>query len=275
MGSVPSFSTGSYGTDTHTEVLYTPFTARRLFADGDITLVLPFTCVRGNGAVTVVDGAPVRTDTIDRRRSDASTTARSGAAGSGGTRTGTAPDGTRPSVTDPIAAAETAAPVAGACGMGDIVLRGRYYLVDERAWLPTIAIRAHVKTPTASAERGLGTGRADEGIGIEISRRIAGGLTVMLDGGYTAIGDPPDVDFDNTWWYDVGLGYDIARDAVNVSVFFDEFSSVVPGLATARDVLTVVTLRSGGGWRVQMSVQAGLSPTAPDRAFSVGASRRF
>ena len=40
-----------------------------------------------------------------------------------------------------------------ACGLGDIVVRGRYYLLDERGWVPTIALRAHVKAPTADAER--------------------------------------------------------------------------------------------------------------------------
>jgi hypothetical protein len=45
FGSAPSFSSGKYGTDTRTDVLYTPVTARRLFDDGDLTLVFPFTCV--------------------------------------------------------------------------------------------------------------------------------------------------------------------------------------------------------------------------------------
>ena len=59
-------------------------------------------------------------------------------------------------------------PADAACGIGDIIVRGRYYLLDERGWLPTIAVRAHVKAPTASAERGLGTGRPDEGVGVEV-----------------------------------------------------------------------------------------------------------
>ena len=34
VGTTPSFSSGRYGTDTRTDVFYTPVTARRLFDDG-------------------------------------------------------------------------------------------------------------------------------------------------------------------------------------------------------------------------------------------------
>ena len=181
FGSSPSFSTGKYGSDARTEVLHTPITARRLFRDGDISLVFPFTCIRGNGSVTVVNGSPVRQEPSTRPGGGAE-----------------APRGT-------VAAEDTN------CGMGDIIVRGRYYLVDEHGWMPTIAVRAHVKAPTASADRGLGTGRFDEGVGVEVSRTLAGQVLAMVDGGYTAIGRPTGVDYNNSWWYDLGAGRDIVR----------------------------------------------------------------
>jgi len=66
IGTFPSFSSGRYGGVTSTEVLHTPITARRLFGDGDLTLVFPYTCVRGDGGVTVVNGIPVRTERLER-----------------------------------------------------------------------------------------------------------------------------------------------------------------------------------------------------------------
>ena len=158
--------------------------------------------------------------------------------------------------------------------MGDIVVRGRYYLLDERRWAPTIALRGHVKAPTASAERGLGTGRPDEGVGLEISRTIAGGAMAMVDGGYTVIGKPAGVDYHNNWWYDVGIGQDVRR-VVDLSVFFEEYRAIVPGLPSARDVLAAVSVTGAGGWRVQVSGEFGLSDGAPDHGVTFGASRRF
>src|SRR6185436_18663933 len=148
FGSTPSFSTGKYGTDTRTDVLYTPITARQLFKDGDLTLAFPFLCVWGDGSVTFVNGSaagvPVRQQPIDT-----------------GTPTGRATsDRTgRANISETATATQTSrSNHERACGMGDIVVRGRYFVLDERAWMPTVAIRAHVKAPTASAERQLGTG---------------------------------------------------------------------------------------------------------------------
>ena len=269
VGTAPSFSSGRYGTDTRTEVFHTPITARRLFTSGDLTLVFPFTCIRGNGAVTVVNGTPVRTEasgTMSARTGGTTTDGRTGASA-----------GTSRTTTDAALQSDTGAlaPAATNCGMGDIIVRGRYYLLDEREWWPTIAVRAHVKTPTANAETGLGTGRPDEGIGIEVSRTLAGGLMAMVDGGYTVIGRPAGVDFDNNWWYDVGLGQDLADGVVNLSVFFEEYRAIVPGLANARDVLAAVTIKGTNGWRLQISGEFGLSDGAPDHGVTFGASRRF
>jgi hypothetical protein len=251
VGTAPSFSSGRYGTDSRTDVFYTPITARRLFADGDLSFVFPFTCIRGDGAITVVAGSPVRTGTRTLDGTSGDTTR---------TRTGSTTD---------IAPA----PRATNCGIGDIVVRGRYYVVDERSWFPTIAVRGHVKAPTADEELGLGTGRPDEGIGLEISRMFRA-TTFMVDGGYTHIGKPSGIDFNNVWWYDFGIGQDLAGDRLNVSVFFEEYSAIVPGLPNARDVLTAVTLK-GAGWQVQLSGEVGLSDGAPDRGLTFGVSRRF
>jgi hypothetical protein len=253
FGTTSSFSSGTYGTDARTEVFHTPITARRLFADGDVTFVFPFTCIRGDGGVTVIDGTPVRRERLAL------------AAAAGRTRTARVNAGAPPP-----------APAGFDCGMGDIVVRGRYYLIDRRGWMPTVAIRGHLKAPTASAERGLGTGRPDEGIGVEVSRSVAGGVVAMVDGGYTIIGKPQEgVELHDIWWYDVGVGRDLANGFVNLSVFFEEYRAIVGGVANARDILTALSVGSATGWRAQVSGQFGLSDGAPERAFTFGASRRF
>jgi hypothetical protein len=267
VGTTSSFSSGNYGTDTRTEVFHTPLFARRLFRNGDLTLAFPFTCIRGNGAVTVVGGSPVRKEvdgnTTTRRSGGTTTTGRTGGS-SGATRATSLRPGSG-------AIAES----VSNCGMGDIVVRGRYYLLDERGWLPTVAVRAQVKLPTAEADIGLGTGQHDEGLGFEVGRMLGGGFMAMVDGGYTVIGKPVGATFINTWWYDFGVAQDLANGVVNLSVFFEEYSTIVPGLDNARDILAAVTVKSATGWRIQVSGEFGLSSGAPDLGVTVGASRRF
>jgi hypothetical protein len=96
----------------------------------------------------------------------------------------------------------------------------------------------------------------------------------MADGGYTVIGRPEGVEFNRPWWYDVGLGQDLARGAVNVSVFLEEYQAIVPGLPNARDVLAALTLK-GRGWQAQLAWQIGASDGAAERGLTVGISRRF
>jgi hypothetical protein len=228
-------------------VLHTPITARRLFDDGDLTFVFPFTCIWGDGGVTIVNGMPVRQQRL------------ANVAGSA----------TRGALTT------TSAEPTRTCGMGDIIVRGRYYLVDQHGWVPTIAVRGHVKAPTASAEHDLGTGRPDEGVGLEVSRTFARGTIAMVDGGYTVIGKPSGVAFDNTWWYDFGIGQDLAKGVVNLSAFFEEYRAILPGLANSREALAIVSVKGANGWRVQVSGEFGLSDGAPDQGITFGASRRF
>ena len=278
VGTAPSFSSGKYGTDTRTEVLYTSIAARRLFNDADLTLVFPVTCIWGS-AVTIVNGSPIPTERTQAAGATTSTTPTRGGQTTptrGGTTT---PSRTTPSQTtaDVAAAAGTdiAPSTVSACGMGDIVVRGRYYLVDEHAWAPTVALRAHLKAPTADAERGLGTGRPDEGVGLEISRTFGRGFMAMVDGGYTVIGQPTGVEYNDNWWYDVGVAQNLGSDAVNLSVFFSEYRAIVPGLANARDILVALNVKGASGWRIQISGEKGLSDGSPDHGITFGAARRF
>lgn len=248
IGSAPSVSSGTYGSSTQTDILQTPITVRRLFSRGDMTLVFPFVCISGTGNVTLVNGVPVRTERL---------------AAAGGSIRGTV-------TTTPVTTRN--------CGMGDIVVRGRYYLVEEHGWLPSVTLRGHLKTPTASVEQGLGTGEPDEGVGLEVSRTFRSKTTAMVDGGYTAIGSPTGVTYNNNWWYDVGLAQDIGRAArplVNVSVFFEEYRAILPGLENARDVLATFSVKITRSWRVDVAGEKGLSTGAPDYAFMLALSRRF
>ena len=273
VGSMPSVSSGRYGADTRTDVFYTPITARRLFDKGDVTLVFPMLCVRGTGGLVVVNGSPVVPDVRTR----------TGVRGTPSTGTGTTSPATRGETTPvrtaggtaTVAPVVTTGPATTACGFGDVVIRGRYFVVDGRGPVPTVAVRGHVKAPTASTERGLGTGSPDEGVGVEISQPVGAGAVLLADAGYTVIGRPAGAEYQNTWWYDVGVGRDLAGGALNVSVFFEEYGAVIPGTVTSRDILAAATVKVAGGWRVHTAAMIGVSDGAPGYGATLGFSRRF
>src|SRR5574337_384930 len=51
-----SYETGKYGTDSRTNTLYVPFTLKRYFHRGDISLTIPYIHQRSANQVAAVDG---------------------------------------------------------------------------------------------------------------------------------------------------------------------------------------------------------------------------
>jgi len=79
-------------------------------------------------------------------------------------------------------------------GIGDLRLTGSY----PASSLPVgLTLSAQVKLPTASAAKGIGTGKTDVAIGAELSKMI-GRLTPYLDVAYTMPGDPDGFRLDNS-----------------------------------------------------------------------------
>ena len=230
----PNYSSGTYGTDTRTDIIYAPLSIQRLFKDGDVAVVIPFLSVTGNGSVTLLSGVP-------NRRTNVSS-------------------GLGPRVTE--------------VGLGDIVLRGRYYAVDEKNWWPTIALTARLKIPTADSARGLGTGRFDEGIGFETTKTFAEKWLFFADAGFTWIGKPAGFNLRNQWNYDLGIGYTFTKD-VTLSMYYEEYRAAVQGNQNPQDILISLNYQ----WTPKVGVitytQIGLSDGAPAYAVSLGLNRKF
>jgi hypothetical protein len=153
-------------------------------------------------------------------------------------------------------------------------LRGRYYLLDEQGLVPTVAVTAKIKFPTANRDQGLGTGEFDEGLGMELSKKFGTAWTGFVDVGYTNLGDPPDVDLHNQWNYDFGVGYYFSKQLM-ASLFYEEWTAVISELHNPRDLLLAVNYIATQAFRVNASLAHGLSDGAPNWAFTAGVALRF
>ena len=260
IGFTPSYSSGNFGTDTTSEFVYVPFSLRRYFRDGDVAVVIPFVSVTTDGATTLVGGQPTqirgncfRKNGTEFRfdKPDCVALLNSGQIG-----------------TEQVTRRETHS------GLGDIILRGRYYLVEEHDYVPLIALTGRLKIPTASAGKGLGTGALDHGYGIEMSKLIGEKWLAFLDGGYNFIGDPDGVELQNQYWYDVGAGYYFTKNLLG-SVYFEEYRALVPGLVNIRDFFFAMNYKASAAWRINGGVAVGVSNGAPDYVVSLGTSYRF
>lgn len=273
----PSYSHGNFGTNTTSEFIYAPFSIRRLFSKGDISLVIPSVTAITDGRTTVVGNTAFRVD-------DDNSGSNSGSGGGGGSDDdgGCSGKGSNVSGKDRVCGTttRTVGQKVTTTGIGDVILRGRYYLVEEQDYVPLIAVTARLKLPTANASQGLGTGELDHGYGVEISKLIGTSWLVFFDGGYNFIGDPDRADgsgtlgLRNQYWYDIGTGYYLTKDLLT-SVYFEEYRALVPGLPNARDVFFSSNYRLSPAWRLNGGVAVGLSNGAPDYVVSIGTSYRF
>ena len=253
VGFSPTYSSGDYGTASTTNITYLPLAIRRLFDNGDITFTMPYICVHGDGAVTVLSGVPNRVS-----KSDSSSTTSSSSTGKGKNK--------QPGNVEPTSSTD--------CGIGDLILRGRYYLVDEVGWVPTIAVTGRIKFPTADSDRGLGTGRFDESFGVEVTKKLVGSWLGFVDFGYTLIGDPPDVNLRNQWYYDLGVGYNVTKKLL-VSMYYEEYRALIEDLSNPRDLLFALNYKATSSLRFNASFLVGLSDGAPDYMLTGGISWRF
>jgi hypothetical protein len=246
-GVSPTYTAGNFGTNTTTTSLYVPLTVRRLFANGDVALVIPYVSVTSNGSVTLVGGVPNRTS-------------RTGLTGS--------PSATdkRPGNVLPAATNED--------GLGDIILRGRYLVAEERRFLPVVSLTARLKIPTADEERGLGTGEFDKGFGMELTKQLSENVVSFVDAGYTFTGKPDKVALRNQWNYDLGLGYFFTRKLLG-TIFYEEYRALIEGLNNPRDLSFAMNYKATSVFRMNASVLMGLSSGAPDYGMTGGVSYRF
>ncbi len=261
IGFTPSYSSGNFGTNTTSEFVYVPFSLRRYFRDGDVAVVIPFVSVTSNGTATLVGGQPIQT-----------------LPGRCLKKGGTEIDTDKPECLALLNAGQGVAGQAAQkvtnSGLGDIILRGRYYLVEERDYVPLIAITGRLKIPTASEGKGLGTGAFDHGYGIEVSKLIGEKWLAFLDGGYNFIGNPDGVELQNQYWYDVGAGYYFTKNLL-ASLYFEEYRALVPGLVNIRDFFFAMNYKASAAWRFNGGVAVGVSNGAPDYVVSLGTSYRF
>jgi len=237
LSSSITYESGTFGTGTRTDIVYIPFTLKRLFNQGDLGLTLPFVILKTTGETTLVDGKPQRIRT--------------------GRQTSLAPTGT---VTKG--------------GVGDMILKGRYYAVDEHGLLPTIALVAKIKFPTADESQGLGTGEFDEGVGVEISRTFLTDFIAYFDISYTIIGSPAGTDLRNQTVYDIGLGYKFTQQLLG-SIFYEERTALIAGQPNPRSLLFTADYKVTQTFRLNAMVEAGLSNGSPDYGLTAGASVRF
>lgn len=125
-----------------------------------------------------------------------------------------------------------------AIGIGDLEATATFLVLEEKKWLPAVAVAGEIKIPTAR-DKMIGTGETDYTGYFILSKRI-GKLDVSGNFGYTVLGKPKGVTLQNIYSWAVSLDYKLTDK-------FDLLAEVLGNTPSgAKDNANVTTEATGG-----------------------------
>lgn len=157
-------------------------------------------------------------------------------------------------------------------GIGDARLRGGRYLWRDGQELTSLYGALTVKLATGDENKGLGTGGTDIGASLTASRR-AGDYTFTALAGYTQVGEPSGVTYDNVLSYGVGAARRFTRSSVFASL--QGQTSAIPGgtapLEFDAGFFRILSL----DYVITVNGFVGLSHGSPDGGMEIGIVRWY
>jgi len=232
-----NYSVGDYGTGKDTTIVYVPFTLGvRPIDQLWLSLTVPYLYQNSQKVVVTGGGVATRKKSTGKFAQPATSTTES--------------------------------------GLGDVLFKVSYVLLDEKPLLPEIAPYVKIKFPTADKDRGLGTGEFDETVGVDLSKRLIGPLYGYVTVAYTFIGSPPGTDFRNSFGWSIGAAYALIP-SLSFFAFLDGATAIAHGEDDPLELRVGAEFRITKGLKLTGTVTRGLSNGSPDWGISAGLTARF
>lgn len=144
-------------------------------------------------------------------------------------------------------------------GIGDLRLTGSYTL----STLPVgLTLSGQVKLPTASAAKGIGTGKTDVAVGGEMFKRL-GRVTPYLDVDYTMPGSPAGYRLDNSLSGQIGAAVQLGK-RVRGHLGYAYAQAISPTLDDQQSLAAGINVGVTKRMTLAMYGSAGVSRGAPD-----------
>lgn len=125
-----------------------------------------------------------------------------------------------------------------------------------------IDLTARVKIPLAPEENGLGTGKTDVSLQIDMAK-IIGDFMPFVTLGYRFVGKTENFALQNSWSGSLGLIYYMTYD-VSLGLSYDVRRSATVGRANPREIQAFVNYQATRNWGIYLYGIAGLSDGSPD-----------
>ncbi|MDH3684946.1 MAG: transporter [Myxococcales bacterium] len=157
-------------------------------------------------------------------------------------------------------------------GLGDLLLSGTYIWFPraDTPW-PIVEFGVQWKIPTGDVDRGLGTGKSDVALELDLARSW-GRFTTFLTVGYRFIGDPDEGQLDDAWFASAGLATRIAP-RLDAGISWTWLEATSPSRSDSHELLAFASIRLRDRLTLSPYAVAGLAGYAPD--WGVGLTLRY
>jgi hypothetical protein len=159
-------------------------------------------------------------------------------------------------------------------GLGDILLRGDLVLVREASDGFDLVASGQLELPTADEKKWLGTGEMSESAGLEFTKELLPGWSLLAAACYTLVGDPPGIDYNNQLFLGLGLKR-LLSDKLTLTVQYETESSIVSGNPDPVSLNALMTYLMPDGFQATGGASLGLSDGSPEIGVSLGVSQKF
>lgn len=227
------YTTGKYGTDTSTDIWDVPFAFGYTTGPWSFKLTVPYVSISGANNVIPGIGQVQNTNPQGRGR------------GRGGVPT-------------PPATVTT----GSASGLGDVVAQATYQVYADDAAQFGVDLTGKVKFGTADENKGLGTGKNDYGLNVDLYKGF-GAWTVFGGAGYTRYGSSDFIPLHNGWNANLGGSYKLS-EADSVGAYYYYREKISDAGFQQSEATAYWNHRIGEAWRVQAYVLAGFADGSPD-----------
>ncbi|MDD5295654.1 MAG: transporter [Rhodocyclaceae bacterium] len=147
-------------------------------------------------------------------------------------------------------------------GLGDLVAGVGYFAWQDAQSGLALDVGGKLKLPTADSAKGLGTGKSDESLLINVYK-TSGRTTLMAGAAYKWMGKPDGSNFRDVASAFVGVSHGLS-DETSVGALVDLRQSVVSTLSDQREITLYVAHKLSRQWNAQAWLYAGTTTASPD-----------
>lgn len=156
-------------------------------------------------------------------------------------------------------------------GFGDIYLSGTYSIENPYSNDLFIDLTGRVKIPTANENRGLGTGKVDYSVQVDVAY-LYGNFMPFGTLGYRFVGKTALYDLQNSFYASIGLAYYLTYDT-SIGVSYDYRESATPGFNSPKEIFAYTDVQLNDHWGINLYGVVGLNNVTTD--YGLGTQLRY